>query len=136
MIRRKINLMKYFQRLGRSLMLPAAVLAAAAIVMGIGYWIDGSYWGEGSIVSIFLINAGGSILDHLPVLFAVGIAFGMSKDKDGSAALAGLVGFLVITTMLSTDTIALLQGVDSENVNAAFGSIENAFIGIDRKSVV
>ena len=130
MMRRNVNMMKYFQRLGRSLMLPVAVLPAAAILMGIGNWIEGSSWGEGSIASVFLINAGGSILDHLPVLFAVGIAFGMSKDKDGSAALAGLVGFLVVTTMLSTETVALLQGVDPGSVNAAFDSIKNAFIGI------
>ena len=123
-------MMKYFQRLGSSLMLPVAVLPAAAILMGIGNWIEGTGWGEGGIIAIFLIKAGGSILDHIPILFAVGIALGMSKDKDGAAALAGLVGFLVVTTMLSSETVALLQGVDPENINAAFGNIENAFIGI------
>jgi PTS system N-acetylglucosamine-specific IIC component len=121
---------KFLQRLGRSLMLPVAVLPAAAILMGIGYWIDHDGWGSGNALAAFLINAGGSILDHIPILFAVGVALGMSKEKDGSAALSGLISFLVVTTMLSTDTVALLQGIDPGSVNAAFAKIDNAFIGI------
>ncbi|MGN7398225.1 N-acetylglucosamine-specific PTS transporter subunit IIBC [Cytobacillus praedii] len=121
---------KFLQRLGRSLMLPVAVLPAAAILMGIGYWIDHDGWGSGNALAAFLIKAGGSILDHIPILFAVGVALGMSKEKDGSAALSGLISFLVVTTMLSTDTVALLQGIDPGSVNAAFAKIDNAFIGI------
>ncbi|MFJ7730912.1 N-acetylglucosamine-specific PTS transporter subunit IIBC [Lysinibacillus sp. NPDC097231] len=121
---------KYLQRLGRSLMLPVAVLPAAAILMGIGYWIDPSGWGSDSVLAAFLIKAGASIIDHIPILFAVGVAFGMAKDKDGSAAISGLVAFLVVTTMLSTNTVALLLGIDVESVDAAFGKIDNAFIGI------
>lgn len=121
---------KYFQRLGRSLMLPVAVLPAAAILLGIGYGIDPSGWGAGSPVAAFLIKAGGSIIDNMAILFAVGVALGMSKEKDGSAALSGLVGYLVITTLLSTDTVAMLKGIDPGQVNAAFGHIENQFIGI------
>lgn len=123
-------MMKYLQKLGRSLMLPVAVLPAAAILMGIGYWIDPEGWGSGNALAAFLIKAGASIIDNIPILFAVGVALGMSKDKDGSAALSGLVAFLVVKTLLATGTVALLQGVDPENVNAAFGKIENAFIGI------
>lgn len=122
--------MKYVQRLGRSLMLPVAVLPAAAILMGIGYWIDPTGWGADNAIAAFLISAGASIIDHIPILFAVGVALGMSKDKDGSAALSGLVAYLVITTLLSTDTVAMLQGTDPESVNIGFGQIENAFVGI------
>ena len=122
-------MMKFLQKLGRSLMLPVAVLPAAAILMGIGYWIDPS-WGTGNVLAAFLIKAGGSIIDHIPILFAVGIAFGMAKEKDGSAALSGLVAFLVVTSMLSTGTVALLLNVDAATVNPAFGKIDNAFIGI------
>ena len=89
---------KYLQRIGRSLMLPVAVLPAAAILMGIGYWIDPTGWGAGSPVAAFLIKAGGSIIDHIPILFAVGVALGMAKERDGSAALSGLVAYLVVTT--------------------------------------
>lgn len=123
-------MMKYLQKLGRSLMLPVAVLPAAAILMGIGYWIDHDGWGSGNVLAAFLLKAGASIIDHIPILFAVGVALGMSKGKDGSAAISGLVGFLVVTTMLSTGTVALLQGVDPANVSAAFSKIDNAFIGI------
>ncbi|WP_226038573.1 N-acetylglucosamine-specific PTS transporter subunit IIBC [Aquibacillus saliphilus] len=123
-------MMNYVQKLGRSLMLPVAVLPAAAILMGIGYWIDPSGWGSGNAAAAFLIKAGSSIIDNIPILFAVGVALGMSKDRDGSAALSGLVAFLVTTTLLSTDTVALLQGIDPEAVDPAFGKIGNAFVGI------
>lgn len=123
-------MMKYLQRLGRSLMLPVAVLPAAAILMGIGYWIDPTGWGGESPVAAFLIKAGGSIIDNMAILFAVGVALGMSKDKDGSAALSGLVAYLVVTTVLSTNSVAMLQGIPAEEVNAAFGKIETQFIGI------
>jgi len=121
-------MMSYLQKLGRSLMLPVAVLPAAAILMGIGYWIDPSGWGAGNAFAAFFIKAGGSIIDNIPILFAIGVALGMSKEKDGSAALSGLVGYLVVTTLLSTGTVQLLQG--TEDVSIAFDNIENTFIGI------
>jgi len=120
----------YLQKLGRALMLPVAVLPAAAILMGIGYAIDPSGWGADSPTAAFLIKAGSSILDNIPYLFAVGVALGLSKDKDGSAALSGLVAFLVIKTLLSTNSVAMLQGINPEDVNIAFTKIENAFIGM------
>lgn len=123
-------MMNYLQRLGRSLMLPVAVLPAAAILMGIGYWIDPSGWGSESATAAFLIKAGASIIDNIPILFAVGVALGMSKDRDGSAALSGLVAFLVTTTLLSTGSVAMLQGIDAAEVDPAFGKIGNAFVGI------
>ncbi|WML45754.1 N-acetylglucosamine-specific PTS transporter subunit IIBC [Neobacillus sp. PS3-40] len=123
-------MMKYLQRIGRSLMLPVAVLPAAAILMGIGHWIDPSGWGAGSPVAAFLIKAGGSIIDNIPFLFAVGIALGMAKEKDGSAALSGLVAFLVVKTLLAPDSVAMLQGIDVAKVDPSFAKISNAFIGI------
>ncbi|MBC8589807.1 N-acetylglucosamine-specific PTS transporter subunit IIBC [Wansuia hejianensis] len=120
----------YLQRIGRSLMLPVAVLPAAAVLLGLGYWIDPTGWGGGNAFAAFLIFAGKSIIDNMAILFAVGVALGMSRDKDGSAALSGLVGFLVITTLLSVDSVANLMGIDPSEVNAAFGKIDNQFIGI------
>ncbi|GHI00725.1 N-acetylglucosamine-specific PTS transporter subunit IIBC [Neobacillus kokaensis] len=121
---------KFFQKLGSSLMLPVAVLPAAAVLMGIGYWIDPSGWGGGSPVAAFLIKAGSSIIDNIPILFAVGVALGMSKEKDGSAALSGLVAFLVVKTLLSPDSVAMLQQIDVAKVDPAFAKIGNAFVGI------
>jgi PTS system N-acetylglucosamine-specific IIC component len=124
------KMMNYFQRMGKSLMLPVAVLPAAAILTGIGYWIDPTGWGEGSPVAAFLIKAGNSILNNIPILFAVGLALGMSKQKDGAAALSGLVAFLVVKTLLSPDSVAMLQGIEEANVDPAFSKIDNAFVGI------
>ena len=123
-------LMKYLQKIGKSLMLPIAVMPAAAILLGIGYRLDPVGWGANSPAAAFLIKSGASILDNIPILFAVGISVGMSKEKDGSAALAGLVGFLVITTLLSKESVALLTKVDVTTVPLAFAKINNAFIGI------
>jgi len=122
----------YLQRIGRSLMLPVATLPVAALFMGIGYWIDPSGWGGNNILAAFLIKAGGTILDNLGILFAVGLAYGMSKDKDGAAALAGLVAFLTPMTLVNSNAVALFTKVDVEKVDVAFGAInnKNVFIGI------
>ena len=121
---------KYFQKLGSSLMLPVAILPAAALLLGIGYWIDPTGWGADSPLAAFLIKAGGSIIDNIPILFAVGVALGMAKEKDGSSALSGLVAYLVVTTLLSTGSVALLEGIDAAKVDPAYAKIGNAFIGI------
>jgi PTS system N-acetylglucosamine-specific IIC component len=109
-------------------MLPVAVLPAAAILLGVGYWIETAV-GPGTL-SAFLTAAGGSLINNIALLFAVGVALGMSKDNNGAAALSGLVGFLVITTLLSPDSVANLLQIDVEAVDAAFNNIANAFIGI------
>ena len=111
-------------------MVPVAVLPAAAILLGVGYAIDPVGWGSQSQLAGFFIKAGSAIIDNMAVLFAVGIAYGMSKDKDGAAALAGFVGFIVVTTLLSPESITLIQGIAIENVPTAFGKIDNQFIGI------
>ncbi|MUV36396.1 Protein-N(pi)-phosphohistidine--D-glucose phosphotransferase [Lentibacillus sp. JNUCC-1] len=121
-------MMKALQNLGRALMLPVAVLPAAAILAGLGNWILG-FW-EGNVIGSFLLNAGTAILGHLGILFAVGVAIGLSKDKHGAAGLSGLVGFLVVSSLMSTDTVSALKGIDVSAVNDAFLQNENVFIGI------
>lgn len=123
-------MMKYFQKLGKSLMLPVAALPVAGILMGIGYWIDPAGWGANSVIAAFLLKAGGAIIDNMAILFAIGVAVGMSDDNDGAAGLAGLVSWLMITTLLSTQVVAMIQGVEVDVVNPAFGKIQNQFIGI------
>ncbi|MCO6523552.1 MAG: PTS transporter subunit EIIC, partial [Candidatus Schmidhempelia sp.] len=125
-----MGILAYLQRIGRSLMVPVAVLPAAAILLGLGYWLDPDGWGANNIVAAFMIKSGSAIIDHMAILFAVGVAYGMSKDKDGSAALGGLVGFLVVTTLLSPSSVALLTNTDIQHVSPAFNKIENQFIGI------
>lgn len=79
-----------------------------------------------------LMNAGLAILNHLALLFAVGLALGMSKDKDGSAALAGLVAYLVPQTVLASESVQGLLGLEKlSDVNPAFSTMDNnVFIGI------
>lgn len=126
-------MMKYLQKLGKSLMLPVACLPICGILMGIGYALSpaamqgGDIVGFGPIVGFFLIKAGGALIDNMSWLFAIGVAVGMSDDHEGTAGLAGLVSWLVITTLLSSGTVAVLVGGEAD---PAFGKIQNQFIGI------
>ncbi|EWS81666.1 PTS N-acetyl glucosamine transporter subunits IIABC [Brachybacterium phenoliresistens] len=123
--------MKFFQRLGRSLMLPVAVLPVAAILSGIGYWITSASGGESNVVAVFFSAAGGALLDNMPVLFAIGVAIGMASKADGTAALAGLVSWLTVTTLLSPDNVAKFRGIaEVADVDPAFTKVENVFVGI------
>ncbi|WP_130890123.1 MULTISPECIES: N-acetylglucosamine-specific PTS transporter subunit IIBC [Fusobacterium] len=120
----------YLQKIGKALMVPVAVLPAAAILLGLGYWIDPVGWGGESVLAAFFIKSGGAIIDNMPILFAIGVAFGMSKDKNGSAALAGLVSFLVVTTLLSPGAVGMIKGIPANEVPAGFAKINNQFTGI------
>lgn len=111
-------------------MVPVATLPAAAILMGVGYWIDPNGWGNTSALAAFFIKSGSAIIDNMSVLFAIGVAYGMSKDKDGAAALTGFVGFLVLTTLCSPAAVAMIQKIPADQFPAAFGKINNQFVGI------
>lgn len=111
-------------------MLPVACLPAAGILYGIGYWLDPAGWGANSIYAAFCIKAASAIIDQIPLLFAIGVSIGMANEQDGTPALAGLVSWLMITTLLSTNAVAMYSGVPASQVPAAFGKIQNAFIGI------
>lgn len=123
-------MMKYLQKLGKSLMLPVAVLPVCSILMGIGYWIDPTGWGANSAIAAFLIKAGGSIIDNMGILFAIGVGVGMSEDNDGTGGLAALVSWLMITTLLSPAVVGMLKGIPVEEVAPAFGKIATQFTGI------
>ncbi|MBP3930572.1 MAG: PTS transporter subunit EIIC, partial [Peptostreptococcaceae bacterium] len=123
-------MMKTLQRLGKSLMLPVACLPVASIFMGIGYAIDPSGWGANSVLAAFLIKAGAALIDNMGILFALGVGIGMSDDNDGTAALAALVSWLIVTTLLSPSVVALLKEIPVEEVPAAFSKTQCQFIGI------
>jgi PTS system N-acetylglucosamine-specific IIC component len=84
------------QRIGRSLMLPIAVLPAAALLLRFGQadmlGADGLGWDR---VAEIVGEAGNALFAALPLLFAVGVAIGFAKKSDGSTALAAVVGYLV-----------------------------------------
>ncbi len=121
--------MKFMQRLGKSMMLPVSVLPIAAILMGISYWIATAVGGD-NIAGVFLGAAGGALLDNMPILFAIGISIGMASKSDGTSALAGLVSWLTITTLLAPGAVAGYLGIEVDAVNPAFGKVQNVFVGI------
>jgi len=88
------------QRLGRSLMLPIAVLPAAALLQRLGQGdLLGALPGLSAAASV-IGAAGGALFNNMPLLFAVGVAIGFAKRSDGSTALAGCVGYLVLSGVL------------------------------------
>ena len=79
----------FLQRIGKSLMLPIAVLPAAGLLLR---------FGQPDLLDIaFIANAGDAIFSNLALIFAIGVAMGFAKDNNGSAALAGAIGYLVLT---------------------------------------
>lgn len=122
-------MMKTLQRLGKSLMLPVACLPVAAILMGIGYWIDPEF-GANNVGAAILIKAGGAIIDNMAILFCLGTAIGMSDDGEGTSALAALISWLMLQSLLAPASLAMFQNIDISEVEPAFGKLNNAFIGI------
>ena len=89
------------QRVGTSLLFPIATLPAAALLLRFGspdmlgqfHWLGG--------LPAAMVGAGNALFGNLPLLFAVGIAIGLSEGGAGAAALAGVVGYLVLKTTLA-----------------------------------
>ena len=132
-------MMKYLQKLGKALMLPVACLPICGILMGIGYALAPAVMGAAGpteglayVVGFFLVKAGGALIDNMAILFAIGVAVGLAEESDGTAGLAGLVSWLMITTLLSSGSVAAIAPAMVENeVNAvAFSKIANPFTGI------
>ncbi len=99
--------MAVMQRIGRSLMLPVAVLPAAALLVRFGnedMLGDPDYPAFLTKIAGFMAAGGNAILDNMALLFAVGIAIGFAKKSDGSTALAAVVGYLVFKNVLATFT--------------------------------
>ncbi|MEU5975114.1 PTS transporter subunit EIIC [Streptomyces sp. NPDC047315] len=99
--------MAVMQRIGRSLMLPVAVLPAAALLVRFG---QPDMLGRESFPELlqkiagYMSAGGNALLDNMPLLFAVGIAIGFAKKSDGSTALAAVVGYLVFKNVLAQFT--------------------------------
>ena len=129
---------KYLQKLGKALMLPVSVMPICGLLMGLGYCLCPAAMQGGEIAGIpagigfFLIKAGGALIDHIAWLFAIGVGFGMSENNDGIGAMAGLVSWLMITTLLSVSTVQTLIPAVTQNSSRmlAFAKIDNPFIGI------
>ncbi len=96
-VRRGSTVFGVLQRIGRSLMMPIAVLPIAGLFQRFGQADIANQLGvsANNAVSQVLLQAGNAIFNHLPLLFAVGVAIGFARKSDGSTALAAVVGFLV-----------------------------------------
>ena len=135
-------MMKYLQKLGKSLMLPVACLPVCGILMGIGYILAPAAMagevagftagGFAYTLGLFMIKAGGALIDNMALLFAIGVGVGMSDDHDGTAGLAALASWLMITTLLSEGVVTVIRPGVAENQTQllAFQKIANPFIGI------
>ncbi|MFH7127456.1 PTS transporter subunit EIIC [Klebsiella pneumoniae] len=98
-----MNILGFFQRLGRALQLPIAVLPVAALLLR---------FGQPDLLNVpFIAQAGGAIFDNLALIFAIGVASSWSKDNAGSAALAGAVGYFVMTKAMVTINPEINMGV-------------------------
>ena len=101
------------QRLGKSLMLPIALLPAAGILLRLGQpdLLGGI---KTPVIGPFfeaMSAAGGAVFANLPLLFAIGVAIGFAKKADGSTALAAAAGYLVIEAVFKTMSPIVLEGV-------------------------
>ena len=132
-------MMKSLQKLGKALMLPVAVLPICGILMGLGYALApavmgaaGATEGFAYVLGFFLIKAGAAVIDNMALLFAIGVAVGLAEENDGTAGLAGLVSWLMITTLLSSGSVATIapKMVEDPVKAVAFAKIANPFTGI------
>ena len=137
-------MMKHLQKLGSALMLPVATLPICGILMGLGYllcpaYMMGAGWAEslgyatsGLAYSIgfFLIKAGGALIDNMAILFAIGTAVGLAKENNGTAGLAGLVSWLMITNLVSSAGSYAPGLAAIGNWGLAYSKIANPFTGI------
>lgn len=81
-------MLKFLQNIGKSLMLPIAVLPVAAILLRIG---------QPDLLDMpFISSAGDALFANLPLLFAIGVANGLSDDQNGAAALTSAIAYLVL----------------------------------------
>ena len=131
--------MKNLQKLGKALMLPVAVLPICGILMGLGYALAPAAMGAAGanegflyVLGFFLIKAGGAVIDNMALLFAVGVAVGLADDENGTAALSGLVAWLMITNLLSVAVVGTIAPdmIANKTNEVAFSKIQNPFIGI------
>ena len=130
-------MMKKLQKLGSSLMLPVAVLPICGILMGLGYAFAPAVMGaagatEGFAYSLglFLIKAGAALIDNMAILFAIGVAVGLAEENNGTAGLAGLVSWLMMTTLVGAAT-AIIPALGANPTWAlAYSKFANPFTGI------
>lgn len=116
----RFDIMGGLQKLGRSLMLPIAVLPVAGLLLRLG---------QPDLLDIaFVAQAGNAIFANLALIFAIGLAVGFADDGNGASGLAGVVGYLVLDAVLHTLNEDINMGVLSGIViGAVAGLLYNRF---------
>jgi len=114
------------QRIGRSLMMPIAVLPIAGLFQRFGKPDVAGFLGASpdNAVSQVLLQAGNAVFDNLPLLFAVGVAIGFARKADGSTGLAAVVGYMAfkaVYTVLATESSYRLSNGDTVNMGVLGG---------------
>src|SRR5688572_18175682 len=116
------NAFSVLQKIGKCMMLPVSVLPVAGILLGVGSanfsWLPDE-------VSQIIAAAGNAVFGNLPLLFAIGVAIGLTEN-DGVAALASTVGYVVFLAALGV--CAKLQGVETRPI-MGIASIETGVFG-------
>ena len=112
----------WLQKIGKSLMLPVSVLPAAGLLLGIGSakfsWLP-------PVVSTVMAQSGGAIFSNLPLIFAIGVALGITNN-DGVAALAAVIGYAVLIATMGV--MAPLLGYEPRPI-MGMQSIETGVFG-------
>jgi PTS system glucose-specific IIC component len=110
------------QKIGKCMMLPVSVLPVAGILLGVGSanfpWLPDA-------VSQIMAAAGSAVFGSLPLLFAIGVAIGLTEN-DGVAALAGTVGYVVFLAAMGV--CAKLYGIEAKPI-MGIPSIETGVFG-------
>lgn len=123
------------QRVGRAFMLPIALLPIAGLLLGVGSSLTNAAMietyglerllGEGTILNAafsVMSATGNAIFGNLALIFAVGVALGMAENEKGTAALSGMIAFLVMHTTISI-LLTLTGTTDSELPEGAIASV-------------
>ncbi|MBM7558213.1 N-acetylglucosamine-specific PTS transporter subunit IIBC [Halanaerobacter jeridensis] len=120
----KKKIVSQVQRIGKALMLPIAVLPAAALLLRLG---------AGDVLDISFVEAAGSaIFSNLALLFGIGVAIGISFDGSGASGLAGAVGYFVITEGTQAINEDINMGVLAGIIaGVVAGALYNRFHDID-----
>ena len=102
------NAFSLLQKIGKCMMLPVSVLPVAGILLGVG---SANFSWLPDAVSQIMAAAGNAIFGNLPLLFAIGVAIGLTEN-DGVAALAGTVGYVVFLAAMGV--CAKLRGIETK----------------------
>lgn len=105
-------------------------MPAGAIITGIGNLLNALH--VLPTVAMFFSIVGTAILGQLGLIFAIGVAIGMAKKNDGAVALAGALGYAMVTKVLNPENVATLFNIKEKAVNLDFTKMDNSnvFLGI------